>query len=422
MYEIRPSTRAAHLFGRAAAAVCREAEEFSLFRQIAERTLQPLVLCDMDGTIQYVNESFAALYAYPRASLMGKNPRFIRATPAEYRRFGISETEARTNTEEMWRTVSPPDPLPWSGRFINRMSTGELVEVRTTIVPIERPRGSVIGYAGLPVRVSPERVAVRRERLGMLSALAGLAEQRDTETGAHMQRVGIYCHVLAQALDLTPSFRTELAVYSPLHDVGKVAIPDTILLAPRELNSEEREVMKTHTTVGYQILRKSGALRLACEIALYHHERWDGRGYPEGRSGEGIPLAARIMAVADAYDAIRSERPYSAAQPHDTAVERITIATGQHFDPRVVAALERASDEFKLIAATEDAADRRMAAIRDAYVCDDDRGTSEHTGGTVMSEARERDGSRADNHGIARSKGPGNERRSSGVSMRRHRT
>ncbi|MFR0692852.1 two-component system response regulator [Enterobacterales bacterium AE_CKDN230030158-1A_HGKHYDSX7] len=197
-------------------------------------------------------------------------------------------------------------------------------------------------------------------------AMASLAETRDNETGNHIRRTQHYVSALADHLQQQPHFAAELdeetrhLLYksAPLHDIGKVGIPDHILLKPGRLTAEEFEVMKTHTTLGLDALEKAEErlgmdvpfLRLAKQIAYGHHEKWDGSGYPQGLAGEAIPLAARLMAVADVYDALISRRIYKNAMPHEAAVEHIRSQRGVHFDPQVVDAFLALQDEFRRIA------------------------------------------------------------------------
>ncbi len=211
------------------------------------------------------------------------------------------------------------------------------------------------------------RAAVRELAVAQNCAMLGLVsitETRDPETGQHVVRTQHYVGALAEHLSGHPAFRDELtpenldAIYrsAPLHDIGKVGVPDRILLKPGKLSDEEFEVMKRHTETGYQVLRQaeemsgldrgSSFLRYAGQIALAHHEKWDGSGYPHGLSGAEIPIAARIMSVADAYDALRSERHYKPAYPHELAAEVIEKSSGIHFDPDVVQAFLGLEEEF----------------------------------------------------------------------------
>lgn len=180
----------------------------------------------------------------------------------------------------------------------------------------------------------------------IVRALATLAESRDHQTGGHLERVQHYCRKLAieavaRNLDdgLKVSEIPEIAYSSILHDIGKVAIPDAILLKTGRLTVDEFEYMKRHTTIGADTLKivhskyHHSSIQVAMNIARYHHERWDGKGYPEGLEGKVIPVAARIMAIADVYDALRSQRSYKPAMSHEESVKMMTAERGTHFDP-----------------------------------------------------------------------------------------
>jgi len=199
-----------------------------------------------------------------------------------------------------------------------------------------------------------------------IMAMASLAETRDNETGNHIRRTQHYVRALARKLKPHPRFRAaldnetiELLFKSaPLHDIGKVGIPDRILLKPGKLTVEEFEVMKTHTTLGRDAIlaaeklldTPSSFLRFAREIAHYHQEKWDGSGYPDGLAGDRIPISARLMALADVYDALISKRVYKPAFPHSKAVEIIREGRGSHFDPDVTDAFLAIDDSFQAIA------------------------------------------------------------------------
>jgi putative two-component system response regulator len=199
-----------------------------------------------------------------------------------------------------------------------------------------------------------------------IMAMASLAETRDNETGNHIRRTQNYVRALAKKLQRHVRFAATLddatvdMLYksAPLHDIGKVGIPDTILLKPGKLTPEEFEVMKTHTTLGRDAIiaaenlidAPSTFLRMAREIAHYHQEKWDGSGYPEGMKGEAIPLSARLMALADVYDALISRRVYKPPFPREKAVAIIREGRGAHFDPDVVDAFVAIEQEFATIA------------------------------------------------------------------------
>ncbi|MGY4003979.1 HD-GYP domain-containing protein [Aeromonas sanarellii] len=199
-----------------------------------------------------------------------------------------------------------------------------------------------------------------------IQAMASLAETRDNETGNHIRRTQHYVKLLAELLCDHPRFRHFLndeTIHllfksAPLHDIGKVGIPDHILLKPGRLTKEEFEIMMTHTTLGRDAIQRAedqlgfpvDFLRLAKEIAYSHQEKWDGSGYPLGLSGDDIPISARLMAVADVYDALISHRVYKPGMPHEEAVDIIRQGGGWHFDPDVCAAFLSATEQFKAIA------------------------------------------------------------------------
>ncbi len=191
--------------------------------------------------------------------------------------------------------------------------------------------------------------------------LAKVAESRDNETGEHLIRMRSYSQILAEELghegpyaqQIDPRFLEDLYRSSPLHDVGKVGISDSILLKPGPLTPDERSVMQQHTTMGADILDEAvgmstvgGFLSMAAEIARYHHEWFDGTGYPSGLAGHQIPLSARIVALADVYDALASVRPYKRAFPPLDAKEMIEAESGRHFDPVIVKALDKCFEDF----------------------------------------------------------------------------
>ncbi len=196
--------------------------------------------------------------------------------------------------------------------------------------------------------------------------LASVVETRDNETGNHVRRTQQYLGALAKQLQSHPGFAGYLTAHqtdilfksAPLHDIGKVGIPDSILLKRGKLDPAEFEIMKTHTTLGFEAIenaeRRLGVevefLACAKEIALNHQEKWDGSGYPRNLVGSEIPISARLMAVADVYDALTTRRVYKDAIPHDAAVAIILDGAGRHFDPAVVAAFAYIADEFAAIA------------------------------------------------------------------------
>lgn len=202
---------------------------------------------------------------------------------------------------------------------------------------------------------------IHDSQMSTILALAKLTESRDDDTGKHIERVRSYCYSLVVKLGGTSKYKRSITkeyienLYhaSPLHDIGKVGIPDNVLLKPGKLTEEELEIIKNHTTIGAQTLEsvssaypKNAFINMGIEIARSHHEKWDGSGYPDGLKGEDIPLSARIMTVSDVYDALRSNRPYKKAFPHQMSVDIISKDSGSQFDPEIVTAFLEIEGEF----------------------------------------------------------------------------
>jgi len=208
-----------------------------------------------------------------------------------------------------------------------------------------------------------ERVAAATKEIldrehEMITRLSRAAEFRDPETGAHIQRMSSYSHLIAQQLGLPLEEQELILRAAPMHDVGKIAIPDRILLKPGKLDEAEFTIMKTHAERGWEILResKSHLLDVAAVIARSHHEKFDGSGYPRGLKGEDIPLHGRIVAVADVFDALTTERPYKKAWEDERALEFLHAGAGNHFDPLCVAAfVSRLGDALDIRARFQDA-------------------------------------------------------------------
>ncbi len=181
--------------------------------------------------------------------------------------------------------------------------------------------------------------------------LAAAAEYRDEVTGAHIRRIGLYAGTLAEALGKGVDWIDSIRLAAPMHDIGKIGIPDLILFKPGKLTCKEFEVVKTHAVIGAKILGESKVplLRMAAEIALSHHERWDGSGYPKGLAGGDIPLVGRLVALADVYDALVTDRPYRAAMPNDEAIAIVKSGRGRHFDPDLLDVFLREFWQFKNI-------------------------------------------------------------------------
>ena len=180
---------------------------------------------------------------------------------------------------------------------------------------------------------------LRETRLQIVQRLGRAAEYKDNETGMHVIRMSHFSQLLALAAGCSPAWAEDLLNAAPMHDVGKIGIPDAVLCKPGPLDADEWATMRRHPEIGAEIIGEypSGVLQLAREIALAHHEKWDGSGYPRGLAGEAIPLSARIVAIADVFDALTTRRPYKEPWPVQDALDHIAAQAGKHFDPALVA-------------------------------------------------------------------------------------
>lgn len=189
-----------------------------------------------------------------------------------------------------------------------------------------------------------------RLNMSLITALEGANRLKDTNTGNHIRRVSEYARVLAECVGLDSDAVSLIHIYASMHDVGKIGLPDDILNKKGKLTSAEFEEMKLHTVHGYDLLKDAGVGEVAQNIARYHHERWDGQGYPDGLKENDIPIEARVVALADVYDALSSVRSYKGAMRHEEARERIIFLAGRHFDPRLTEAFSACAEHYKKIA------------------------------------------------------------------------
>lgn len=321
----------------------REHEEYF---QAIQHFRNAICITDKAGRILHINPAFEALYGYDEETAKGLTPKILNPGRQVYKEYGYDEPAYVELFSSMWKAILDPACGHWEGEVINKCRDGKLMWARLYITAIRTDSGEITGFIAAPIDITVQRERELHVRVECYRALSDLAEARDNDTGEHLKRISLYSRLIAQALRMPRKFLDDIELFSPLHDIGKVGIADSILLAPRKLTPEEFEIMKTHVTIGHEILKGRETLEMATEITRHHHEHWDGTGYPDGLTGEAIPLSARIVGLVDVYDALRSERPYKKPWPHDDAVEVIRTGAGTHFDPSLVALFLSMEDQF----------------------------------------------------------------------------
>ncbi len=335
-----------------------------VMRQVFERSLDGIVITNTDTVIVDVNPAYETITGYGREELLARPAGIVK-----------SGRTPRGTYQDMWDHINRHGH--WIGTLVNRRNNGEEWHAYISITRITDANGSTKGYVGI-LRDITERERTERVLLDNLIELAAtqdvtvktlalMAEHKDPDISGHLDRIQVYTRILSEelaAIDeeaakrLDRAFIDELVKTSILHDIGKVAIPEGILFKPAKLSPEEFQVMQLHTRYGGQVLGQADQrlrsslevsttfLTVATQIALHHHERWDGLGYPDKLKGKDIPLPARIIAVADVYDALTSRRVYKPAWSHSQARDLIGASAGKHFDPAVVEAFKRREREF----------------------------------------------------------------------------
>lgn len=315
-----------------------------LLMTVVESVPEAIYVKDTDCRYLLINAAGAAQIGRPAAEILGRTDDEL--FPLE------AAAEARRRDSAVLSTCRPV-----TYEVTDTLSSGTQRTYWSTKLPLPGAQQRPAGLVGVSIDITDRTVAahtirthnatltgrVEQAQLEILDRLARAAEYRDDDTGEHMRRVGRTAAGLAQELGLSPVQVALMRQAAPLHDVGKIGVPDTLLLKPGRLTPEEFATVQTHALIGANILSggHSPVVVLAEEIARTHHERWDGRGYPHGLNSQQIPISGRIVAVADVLDALTSERPYKRAWSLAAATAEICAQSGRQFDPQVVAALQR---------------------------------------------------------------------------------
>ena len=296
------------------------------FRFALDHTVDLVMLTDMQSVVQYVNPSFEELTGYAAEEVIGRKPSIL-----------ASEHTTAEMYQAMWSTIL--EGGWWRGELINRKKSGEEWHSFLSISQIRDGDGRPVAYVGIARDITELKRLEARLRDASLEAIFMLsvaAEAKDDVTGSHIQRVQHFSKALASALGLSETEAEEIGYSSMMHDIGKMYVPDAILRKAGPLGRDEWDVMVQHPANGVVILRDKPFYVVAREIAGNHHERWDGKGYPGKKRGEEIPLSARIVKVADVFDALTSRRPYKEAWSEEAAVKELVAQRGTALDPRVV--------------------------------------------------------------------------------------
>lgn len=289
---------------------------------------------DLHGIIIKVSKAFCDISGYSRQELLGKSHNIVRHPDMP-----------KSTFRKLWKRLKREQ---WVKVEIkNLKKDGGYYWVSADMGPLYNKEGRHIGYSALrqDITANKDLEEMQKEIIHVLSAVG---ESHSTEVAKHVKRVAAYCKLLAHYAELSDREVMLIEQASPLHDIGKIAIPDAILNKPASLTKEEYHIMQTHTLEGFKIFNISERplLKMAATIALEHHERWDGKGYPHGLKGENISISGRITALADVFDALSHERCYKCTWPDDDVFSYIRAERGKHFDPMLVDIFFEHLDEF----------------------------------------------------------------------------
>lgn len=336
-------------------------EELQIFKDAIESTDDGLIILDTEGIIVEVNPGFERMSGLGKSKILQKHVSVLQ-----------KDLLPNLNFSEIQNILAIKGQ--WEQEMKGSRATGEILISSSSFFPISNETGNIFAYASLIKDVSKlrrvenalieslENTTLAQEAI--IFGLAKLAEFRDKDTGYHLERIRGYSKLLAEELSKSTKFQKDIddkfidTIYrtAPLHDIGKVGVPDQILLKKGSLTAEEYEIIKLHTTIGYQTLssirRQYGEmdfLNMGIDITYCHHERWDGNGYPRGMKNNEIPLSAKIVAIADVYDALTTDRVYKKAFTHEKSLEIMTQEREKHFAPIIFDVFLSISDHFNNI-------------------------------------------------------------------------
>ncbi|HRZ89023.1 MAG TPA: PAS domain S-box protein, partial [Spirochaetia bacterium] len=248
-------------------------ERNDLSSRAMEAIDQPVIITDSDGKILEANRAFLDLYGFRREEVLGQNPRILNPGWETYVNLGYSYEDYVTLFDGMWRAMKDPSVGTWEGTVINRRNDGSLVWVRLILNAVYDDRGGLKNLIGLPIDISESRSRETMSKVELYATIAAMAELRDEETANHMRRVGIFSKIIAKSLGMPDKYCEDLELFAPMHDIGKVGVPDSLLLARRKLTHEEWTEMKRHTVLGHNIVKDKQELALVAAITLRHHEK-----------------------------------------------------------------------------------------------------------------------------------------------------
>lgn len=347
-------------------------QQLKVITQAIEFSPISIVITDSDNKIIYVNPKFEKMTGYVTDEIIGKKPNILKSGHHDEHFY-----------KDIYEAIN--HNRVWTGNFYNRKKDGTFYWDSSAISAVFDESNQVTNYIAIKRDISEkiafdESLAIRRKELedevtlkiteieesqhAAIIALAKLTEARDGDTGQHVERVQYLSRALAASMrnndlykkTIDNGFIRDIFYASALHDIGKINIPDHILLKPGKLTVDEFDIIKSHVSIGDKILSdmvkfysKSRLITMGRQIAKHHHEKWDGSGYLSQIKGEDIPLSARIVALVDAYDAIRSKRPYKDGKSHQQAYDLIVTDSGKHFDPNVVKAFIDINEQFDAI-------------------------------------------------------------------------